>query len=176
MPGNSAPFPSDLLSSIKDFDQLLASEHLPPGGPALYEARRQLWLTPRPTRTTPNPNSNPERRQRLETYLATPGVAESDDEWRVVRGLWKGICSGKRLSDRIPLRSMVRNQTSSAIYYNNAIQRLPSCKQHGFKTKHGPRMQWCSLQTSQRRNSRSQLLWSAIVRYLQNQARDGGET
>ncbi|KAF8742455.1 hypothetical protein AX14_004321 [Amanita brunnescens Koide BX004] len=86
---------------------LLASEHLPPEGPALYEARRRLWLTPRPARTAPAPSPSSERRQRLDTYLATPGIAESDDGWKIVRGLWKGICSGKRLSDRISLRSMI---------------------------------------------------------------------
>ncbi len=94
---------------------------MPQEGPAFYEARRRLWLTPRPARTALAPKPHPDRRQRVEAYLGTPGIAESDDGWRVIRGLWNGICSGRSLSDRIPLQSMVRNQTSSAIYCNNVI-------------------------------------------------------
>ncbi|KAF8351578.1 hypothetical protein F5887DRAFT_1069270 [Amanita rubescens] len=92
-----------------DFDQLLASVEMPQEGPAFYEARRQLWLTPRPARTTalaPKPSSRTAVKE-VEAYLGTPGIAESDDGWRVIRGLWNGICSGRSLSDRIPLQSMI---------------------------------------------------------------------
>lgn len=103
------PFPRLACSlPIKHFDQLLADADIPQEGPAFYEARRQLWLTPRPTRIPLAPKPLPDRRQRVEAYLGIPGIAESDEGWRVIRGLWTGICSGRSLSDRIPLHSMVR--------------------------------------------------------------------
>ncbi|KAK2466111.1 hypothetical protein APHAL10511_001753 [Amanita phalloides] len=84
--------------STTDFELLLASADLPPAGPAYYEARRQLWLTPRPITMTLAPERH------LESRLALP---ESYSTSRSIQDLWKGICSGRKLRNRVPLRLMI---------------------------------------------------------------------
>ncbi|KIL70183.1 hypothetical protein M378DRAFT_156252 [Amanita muscaria Koide BX008] len=97
------------MSSLSlDFDQLLAAENLPPPGPAYYEARRQLWLTPHPQRTAVAPRTNFCRRRKLEKLVVVPEQQKDSDQYcETIRGLWKAICSSKRFNDRVPLRLMI---------------------------------------------------------------------
>ncbi|PFH51354.1 hypothetical protein AMATHDRAFT_175225 [Amanita thiersii Skay4041] len=83
------------------FDQLLIASSLPPPGPAHYEARRRLWLTPRAHSDNLAPKPNLYRRQQLANYLG------SRDPFKINK-LWTIISSSKRhFSDRIPLSLMI---------------------------------------------------------------------
>jgi len=90
-----------------DFDHLLISTELPSPGPAYYEARRKLWLTPRPQRVALAPKPNPNRRRKIERLLTPSKAINSFQYWEKIADLWKGVCTGRKFAERMPLRLMV---------------------------------------------------------------------
>jgi len=99
------------------FDQILQQAELPEPGPDYFEARRQLWLTPRITPTSPSPSA---ARQKLENMLSRPNAIYSIELWNNgLERVWKGLCSGGKLKTRLPMALIVcsslpssRNQTA----------------------------------------------------------------
>ncbi|KAJ3576179.1 hypothetical protein NP233_g609 [Leucocoprinus birnbaumii] len=82
-----------------------SSYHMPPPGPKYFEARRQLWLMPRPDRDRKKARS-PESSayKKLVEILQMPDAVYSDSCWkRGVERAWKGLSKGERLKHRLPL-------------------------------------------------------------------------
>ncbi|KAF8477877.1 hypothetical protein JB92DRAFT_3049539 [Gautieria morchelliformis] len=83
---------------------------MPPPGPALFVARRALWLAPpADTPREPHPASASTSRAKLEVLLSQEGRADDDVVWDAgLRSVWKGLISGGRLRRRLPLRMVIK--------------------------------------------------------------------
>ncbi|KAI0065873.1 hypothetical protein BV25DRAFT_1821566 [Artomyces pyxidatus] len=89
------------------FTQLLDDAELPPPGPDYFAARRALWTKPSSDSLPPHPP--PSSRIKLEALLDQPGALESDEVWHVgLDKVWKGLVSGGRLKNFLPLRTVVK--------------------------------------------------------------------
>lgn len=106
LPSMPTTMPIDTPPEPSPFEQLLASSHLPPTGPAHFAARRALWWSSplnkeNPSVTTISP--------RLQAFLDQEGAIENERLWKSgFEGLWKGIMSGGHMKKPIPLRLAVR--------------------------------------------------------------------
>jgi hypothetical protein len=118
-PPSAALLSPPLVSPSSPSDNTSTSEHsftdtalpMPPPGPALFEARRALWLAPPedPPRER-HPASASTSRAKLEALLSQEGRGGDDVVWDAgLRSVWKGLISGGRLRRRLPLRMVVRN-------------------------------------------------------------------
>ncbi|TFK22349.1 hypothetical protein FA15DRAFT_671648 [Coprinopsis marcescibilis] len=89
------------------FDELLAKSDLPPPGPALYAARRQLWLSPGWERARqPKPQSS--SRQKLELVLNQPNLLHNQEAWKKVDRVWRNLSNGSRLNEGLPMNQIIR--------------------------------------------------------------------
>ncbi|KAF9534714.1 hypothetical protein CPB83DRAFT_211061, partial [Crepidotus variabilis] len=90
------------------FDQLLQESELPLPGPEYYEARRKLWLTPRPSPPTP-PSVASDARERLEEILSQPNAVYNREVWNNgLEKVWKGLSSGGKLKTRLPMNMIIK--------------------------------------------------------------------
>lgn len=91
------------------FDELLASSDLPDPGPAYFQARRALWLTPMGTPSSAVHQSRP-LHPTLQALLEGPTEAlYEESNWNGGVGkICSRLLSGESLSNRLPLRHVVR--------------------------------------------------------------------
>jgi len=86
------------------FDDLIASSELPPPGPDLYLARRELWLTPNQSSPkSPRAKESTGPRKRLEDLLNPPNAIENDKVWKSVEKVWKNLAAGGKPHSNLPL-------------------------------------------------------------------------
>ncbi|KDQ64251.1 hypothetical protein JAAARDRAFT_144785 [Jaapia argillacea MUCL 33604] len=109
LPSRFSP-PSSFLHTLKK-----NASKLPPPGPAHFEARRRIWLTPSPYHHLSHSASSPSRTppsasiQRLEDVLARDNAVSDEEIW--VSGLesvWKSLVSGRKLKKSLELRHAVK--------------------------------------------------------------------
>ncbi|KAH8830365.1 hypothetical protein DL96DRAFT_1592612 [Flagelloscypha sp. PMI_526] len=81
-------------------------EGIPPG-PDYYAARRALWLSPNPAIARARPQDEPESTSRRQlNYLLSQPL--TDDIWRALEKVWKGLAGGGRLKRRLPLSMVIK--------------------------------------------------------------------
>jgi hypothetical protein len=88
-------------------DDRLAEQPMPPPGPDFYNARRQLWLAPRPGGSQPF-SSLPAPRADLEGLLRTEEALYTDSRWNKGIGkVWTRLSKGAHLKYRLPMDLVV---------------------------------------------------------------------
>lgn len=92
------------------FDELLASSDLPDPGPAYFQARRALWLTPMGKPSSALPHQSRPLHPTLQTLLEGPTESLYEElNWNGGVGkICSRLLSGESLSNRLPLRHVVR--------------------------------------------------------------------
>ncbi|KAH9912617.1 uncharacterized protein BXZ73DRAFT_56117 [Epithele typhae] len=91
-----------MSTPTSSFNERVAAAELPYSGPALYNARRALWLSSLPN--LPSRNQDNPSRKKLEALLDEPGATEDDAVWDAgVDRVWRGLVGGSRLKHRLPL-------------------------------------------------------------------------
>lgn len=92
------------------FDELLASSDLPDPGPAYFQARRALWLTPMEKPSPGLPHQSRPLHPNLQTLLEGPTESlYEESNWNGGIGkICQRLLSGESLSNRLPLRHVVR--------------------------------------------------------------------
>ncbi|KAJ7368481.1 hypothetical protein DFH08DRAFT_947393 [Mycena albidolilacea] len=77
-------------------------------GVDFYNARRALWLTPRPNTPSYKPEPSSSRRK-LEKVLNSPDALTNDDVWfGSTEKIWKGLSAGGRLKRRLPMNLVIK--------------------------------------------------------------------
>ncbi|TFY52756.1 hypothetical protein EVG20_g10417 [Dentipellis fragilis] len=107
----SSPSPAPLDPDPPSPFDLILSDHpgLPEPGPAHFEARRALWLSPPSTPIHRQPVAPSPSRARLEDLLNQPGALQDDHVWDVgLSRVWKALINGARLTKRLPLDAVVK--------------------------------------------------------------------
>ncbi|KAH8105996.1 hypothetical protein BXZ70DRAFT_408777 [Cristinia sonorae] len=95
----------DHLRTKSHFELLLEAANLPEPGLAHFIARQRLWRIPRPHASTTRP-----QHLVLERFLKRRGGRiDSDEAWRAgLDKVWKGITSGAKLKQNMPLTYLVQ--------------------------------------------------------------------
>lgn len=100
---------------FKTFEQVLQHADLPEPGPAYYQARRRLWLTPRKDLA---PRLTPSLAQKkLEAMLNQPNAIHSIQAWNNgLERVWQGLCSGGKLKTFLPMSLIVCNHHTLSLH------------------------------------------------------------
>lgn len=104
------------------FDDRLAEHPMPPPGLDFYNARRQLWLTPRPGRSH-HLSPPPSPRADLEDLLRAEEALYTDSRWNKGIGkVWARLSKGAHLKYRLPLELVVCFRSKNRYSSLNAAQ------------------------------------------------------
>lgn len=90
------------------FEGAMANATLPESGPEHFAARCELWRTFRGSEPVQS-HPPPKRSRKLQAMLSQEGPIEDEAFWKAgLDKIWKGLLSGQRVKDRLPLRDAVR--------------------------------------------------------------------
>lgn len=103
-PMNNLEVPEHLHAK-SHFELLLETADLPEPGPAHFAARQRLWRVP-----IPHASNARAQHPVFERFLMRRGGRiDSDETWRAgLDKVWKGIMSGAKLKQNMPLNYLVR--------------------------------------------------------------------
>lgn len=102
---------------LTPFEQAMANATLPEPGPAHFAARQALWRS-LPGAQPSQPSAAPRRSKKLQSILRIEGPLDREDYWNAgLEKVWKGLLSGQKLKERLPLRDLVRPSFYPTTHY-----------------------------------------------------------
>lgn len=110
-PSDSLSIPGDPAmsssSNLTSFEQAMSKTAFPEPGPQYYAIRQALWRTQ--TRPPPSqPRTAVTRIPKLQAILQREGPLDKEEYWKGgLEKIYKGLVSGQRIKDRLPLRDLV---------------------------------------------------------------------